>query len=107
MRHPLALLAIALTTALLGGSPATARAPATAADLDCSDFSSQAAAQNYFLSVGGPASDPGRARRGRGRNCVRVEPLPLQLLDDPHDTDDADHAAANVLGGDRCAGDRR
>jgi endonuclease YncB( thermonuclease family) len=35
-------------------------APAAAADLDCSDFSTQAAAQSYFLSRGGPSSDPDR-----------------------------------------------
>lgn len=39
---------------------ATAGAPATAADRDCSDFATQAAAQEYFLSVGGPAGDPDR-----------------------------------------------
>jgi hypothetical protein len=34
--------------------------PAHAADLDCSDFGSQASAQDYFLSRGGPSSDPDR-----------------------------------------------
>jgi endonuclease YncB( thermonuclease family) len=33
---------------------------AHAADLDCADFSSQGAAQNYFLSLGGPGHDPDR-----------------------------------------------
>lgn len=35
-----------------------ASTPATAAAVNCSDFSTQAAAQDYFLSRGGPASDP-------------------------------------------------
>jgi endonuclease YncB( thermonuclease family) len=33
---------------------------AHAADLDCADFSSQREAQDYFLSIGGPTSDPDR-----------------------------------------------
>ena len=33
---------------------------AQAADRDCADFSSQAAAQNYYESLGGPGSDPDR-----------------------------------------------
>ena len=34
--------------------------PARAADMDCSDFSSQASAQAFFLANGGPAADPHR-----------------------------------------------
>lgn len=41
------------------GSAAVA-SPVSMADLDCSDFSSQASAQSYFISRGGPASDPDR-----------------------------------------------
>ncbi|MFL5953640.1 MAG: thermonuclease family protein [Gaiellaceae bacterium] len=33
---------------------------AHAADRDCADFSSQREAQDYFLSIGGPTSDPDR-----------------------------------------------
>jgi endonuclease YncB( thermonuclease family) len=40
--------------------PSAGAAPATAADLDCSDFATQASAQSYFLSRGGPSSDPDR-----------------------------------------------
>jgi endonuclease YncB( thermonuclease family) len=50
------VLAAAATAGLaalgLGGNPAAA------ADRDCSDFASQRAAQNYFLSKGGPGRDP-------------------------------------------------
>jgi endonuclease YncB( thermonuclease family) len=41
---------------LLSGSPTES----AAADRDCSDFSSQAAAQEFFVAAGGPASDPHR-----------------------------------------------
>ncbi len=33
---------------------------ASAGDLDCSDFATQASAQDHFLSLGGPAADPDR-----------------------------------------------
>jgi endonuclease YncB( thermonuclease family) len=34
--------------------------PASAQDRDCGDFADQAAAQAYFIALGGPASDPDR-----------------------------------------------
>ncbi len=52
---PLAVLVAALVLAL---APSAHAVRATAADLDCSDFPDQASAQSYFLSQGGPASDP-------------------------------------------------
>lgn len=54
---PLAVLVAALVLAL---APSAHAVPASAADLDCSDFSDQASAQSYFLSQGGPTSDPDR-----------------------------------------------
>jgi endonuclease YncB( thermonuclease family) len=48
--------ALAITLALLSGSPTESKA----ADRDCSDFSSQAAAQEFFIAAGGPSSDPHR-----------------------------------------------
>jgi endonuclease YncB( thermonuclease family) len=48
----------ALVVVLMLAPSASAGVPATAADLDCSDFATQAAAQSYFLSIGGPSSDP-------------------------------------------------
>ena len=50
-----ALLSLAIVVA-----PGAGAAPASAPDLDCSDFSTQAAAQDYFLARGGPSSDPDR-----------------------------------------------
>jgi len=41
-------------------APSAHAVPASAADLDCADFSDQASAQSYFLSRGGPSSDPDR-----------------------------------------------
>lgn len=48
--------AMAISLALLAGSPTESEA----ADRDCSDFSSQAAAQEFFVAEGGPSSDPHR-----------------------------------------------
>jgi endonuclease YncB( thermonuclease family) len=48
------LVAICLIAA--GGAPSLSQA----ADRDCSDFSTQAAAQEFFLAEGGPSSDPHR-----------------------------------------------
>src|SRR3954452_348056 len=53
-----AVVALSLTAvpfAAFAGEPR-----AHAADRDCADFSSQREAQDYFLSIGGPASDPDR-----------------------------------------------
>src|SRR4051812_5737569 len=53
-----AVVALSLTTvpfAAFAGEPR-----ADAADRDCADFSSQREAQDYFLSIGGPTSDPDR-----------------------------------------------
>lgn len=60
------LLAAALATA-----PAQASSPiAHAADKDCADFATQEQAQAYFISLGGPASDPDRLDGdGDGQAC--------------------------------------
>lgn len=55
--HYLVALFLAVTGALvLTGSPAAH----AVADRDCGDFSTQAAAQQFFLNAGGPKSDPHR-----------------------------------------------
>jgi hypothetical protein len=49
---------------------AVSASPAQAKDANCSDFSSQAAAQNYFINHGGPNSDPeGLDEDGDGIAC--------------------------------------
>ncbi|CAN5230887.1 MAG: thermonuclease family protein [Nocardioides sp.] len=49
-----AILLVASTLSLIGG----AFTPAHAADKDCGDFSTQKAAQIFFLNAGGPSRDP-------------------------------------------------
>ena len=56
---------------------AHASAPkAHAADLDCADFSTQADAQSYFLSLGGPASDPDRLDGDSDGVACELNPCP-------------------------------
>ena len=50
------LIAAGIAAALLGISAA----PATAADKDCSDFSTWRQAQNFYKRHGGPRYDPHR-----------------------------------------------
>jgi Excalibur calcium-binding domain len=57
------MLTLAVFTSLVlaaGGASAGGPPQARAADRDCSDFPNQAAAQSYFISRGGPGSDPDR-----------------------------------------------
>ncbi|HXS48409.1 MAG TPA: excalibur calcium-binding domain-containing protein [Solirubrobacterales bacterium] len=49
-----------ITAAVVVAALAFPAAPATAADKDCSDFSSWRAAQNFYRNHGGPRSDPHR-----------------------------------------------
>jgi len=62
-----------LFVVVLGGAaltPAAGAQTAHASDRDCSDFSNQRQAQNYFVSKGGPGSDPDRLDGdGDGRAC--------------------------------------
>lgn len=61
VRRRLVLVCILLAAFVGATAPARATEPiAQAADRDCSDFSSQRAAQNYYLDRGGPRSDPDR-----------------------------------------------
>jgi endonuclease YncB( thermonuclease family) len=55
---------------MVGGSLATAGTAHAVLDKDCGDFSTQAAAQNFFLDNGGPQSDPhGLDADGDGVAC--------------------------------------
>lgn len=53
----LGVLTLAASLVVVLGGAGTSSA---AADRDCGDFATQAAAQQYFLSLGGPAVDPDR-----------------------------------------------
>lgn len=62
-----------VVSALVFAAAAAFPGTAAAADRDCSDFSSQRAAQDYFVSKGGPSSDPDRLDRDRdGVACEEV-----------------------------------
>lgn len=67
----LAILALTIASAVLTiASAPTSTATTAAKDMDCGNFSSQAAAQNYFINHGGPNSDPdGLDRDGDGIAC--------------------------------------
>ena len=69
----LALLALAVL-ALFGTSTAHA------ADRDCSDFSSQAAAQDFYEQAGGPASDPHRLDGDNDGVACESRPCPCRGL---------------------------
>jgi Excalibur calcium-binding domain len=82
-------VSLAAALALFGGAAAHASAGAAApptahtADLDCADFPTQAAAQDYFLSLGGPASDPdGLDGDGDGIAC-ESNPCPCNYSTTP------------------------
>jgi len=65
------ILAASLAVALGAVTP-TARG----ADRDCSDFSSQRAAQDYFISKGGPSSDPDRLDADHDGVACEENPCP-------------------------------
>jgi endonuclease YncB( thermonuclease family) len=74
-----ALVAIAVCS----GTGADAAAAAPADDRNCSDFSSQKAAQDYFLARGGPDSDPDSLDSdGNGVACESL-PCPCSKSKDP------------------------
>ena len=79
----IAVLTAAIALVLLAASSVTAGVPATAADLDCSDFSSQASAQNYFLSIGGPSSDPDRLDADGDGIACESNPCPCNYSTTP------------------------
>lgn len=69
--------------AVCGGTEADVAAAAPADDRNCSDFSSQKAAQDYFLARGGPDSDPDSLDSdGNGVACESL-PCPCNKSKDP------------------------
>ncbi|MBM9461663.1 thermonuclease family protein [Nocardioides sp. zg-536] len=77
-------LALSLTGAALVAPTAQAGAPSVArAGINCTDFSTQAAAQAYFLAHGGPSYDPeGLDREGDGIAC-ESNPCPCSTSTTP------------------------
>jgi hypothetical protein len=70
-------VAVALVAGLPWGTPVAA-----AVDRDCSDFPNQAAAQEYFLSKGGPDTDPDRL--DQDDDGVACESLPCPCKGAPN-----------------------
>ena len=60
MKPPFRLLAVLLPIAALGALVLASAPAASAGDKDCADFSTQKAAQIFFLKHGGPRYDPDR-----------------------------------------------
>ena len=55
---PALIVSVGIAVAALVPNAQASAPRAHAADLDCADFATQADAQSYFLSRGGPSSDP-------------------------------------------------
>jgi hypothetical protein len=73
----LALVAVQILAALALAPAASASPRAAVADLNCSDFSTQEAAQNYFLWRGGPAIDPEGLDADTDGICLRDPAMPV------------------------------
>jgi endonuclease YncB( thermonuclease family) len=80
MRISLALVAVAVVLAL---APSASAVPASPADRDCADFSTQAAAQEYFLALGGPGSDPDRLDGDGDGIACETNPCPCSYSTTP------------------------
>jgi endonuclease YncB( thermonuclease family) len=76
-------LAALVAACVLAAAPGASAAPASAADLDCSDFATQASTQNYFLSIGGPASDPTRLDADGDGIACESNPCPCNYSTTP------------------------
>ena len=81
-RISVAILGAAAVLALAPNASASAT-PASAADRDCSDFSTQAAAQDYFLALGGPGSDPDRLDGDGDGIACETNPCPCSYSTTP------------------------
>jgi len=68
------ILAVAASVPVLSGAATSESASAQAPDRDCTDFPSQQAAQDYFISRGGPAQD--QDRLDADHNGIACESLP-------------------------------
>jgi endonuclease YncB( thermonuclease family) len=79
-RISLATLAAAAVLAL---APSANAMLASAADRDCAHFSTQAAAQDYFLALGGPGSDPDRLDGDGDGIACETNPCPCSYATTP------------------------
>jgi endonuclease YncB( thermonuclease family) len=76
------LTRISVLFALVAGSLALA-GPAHAIDHDCADFSSQAAAQKYYVALGGPRVDPDRLDADNDGTACDSLPCPCSSSTQP------------------------
>jgi endonuclease YncB( thermonuclease family) len=76
---PATLIAFALVASAVAFAPAAA----TARDRDCGDFANQAAAQDYFISFGGPAVDPDRLDGDHDGIACESNPCPCNFTTTP------------------------
>jgi hypothetical protein len=76
-------LAVLVVAAVLGLAPSANAMPASAADRDCADFSTQASAQDYFLALGGPGSDPDRLDGDGDGIACETNPCPCSYSTTP------------------------
>ncbi len=81
-RRPLALLALFVALLAVNAAPAAASHQGTP-DRDCSDFSSQAAAQAYFEAHGGPSQDPDRLDADNNGVACESNPCPCRGVGQP------------------------
>lgn len=85
------LVALLLSVLLSFATLSLATGPAHAADKDCGDFDTQAAAQKFFINAGGPKNDPHRLDAdGDGIAC---ESLPCPCSTDKGGTGGGDAGA--------------
>jgi endonuclease YncB( thermonuclease family) len=78
----MALVALAFVALSLATGEGSRAAVLHAADRDCSDFSTQADAQDYYLDNGGPSSDPDRLDADNDGVACESNPCPCN-----HSTD--------------------
>lgn len=71
------------TTSATAASPASTHTTSARADLDCSDFATQAAAQRYFIVRGGPRSDPDRLDADGDGVACESNPCPCSTATGP------------------------
>ena len=82
-RHRGAVFAGVLALIVAVAAAAFSPAPATARDFDCGHFATQAAAQDYFIALGGPAQDPDRLDGDHDGIACESLPCPCNTTSTP------------------------
>lgn len=82
-RHRGAWFAGVLALIVAVAAAALSPAPAAARDFDCGHFATQAAAQDYFIALGGPAQDPDRLDGDHDGIACESLPCPCNATSTP------------------------